>query len=224
MNRLKRFAPVALLVWSTAAPAGGIPVWDVVAMTNALQELASMAEQLTALKAQLQATEQQVAALTGARGLGGIANNPALRAALPAEAANLIDAAGALSTRANALLADEAARPGGAAALARARQMAATREASGLRAYEAGTARLGQIDVLMNAINTTTDPKGIAELQARIAVEQATVATEAHRLHAAALAQAAARDLALETRAARGRALLGLGSKTMPSIGTPEGY
>ena len=219
----RRLLPAALLFWSTTAPAGGIPVWDAVAMTHALQELAAMAEQLTAVQAQLAETKRQVDALTGSRGLGGIANNPALRAALPPDAGALIDAAGALASRADSLLAEEAARPGGAAALARARQMAATREASGLRAYEAGTARLGQIDALMNAINTTTDPKGIAELQARIAVEQATVATEAHRLHAAALAQAAARDLALETRAARARALLGLGLKTMPSLGAPGG-
>src|SRR5690606_39533596 len=46
-------------------------------------------------------------------------------------------------------------------------------KAFALDAYDAARDRLNQIDQLMGRINTTQDPKDIAELQGRIAAEQA---------------------------------------------------
>lgn len=49
-------------------------------------------------------------------------------------------------------------------------------------AYDAARERLGQINQLMSRIQTIQDPKNIAELQGRIAAEQAMTANEQTRL------------------------------------------
>ena len=49
-------------------------------------------------------------------------------------------------------------------------------------AYSAAQQRLGQIDQLMRQINQTQDTKAIAELQGRIAIEQANIANENTKL------------------------------------------
>ncbi|WP_249263275.1 type IV secretion system protein, partial [Xanthomonas axonopodis] len=49
-------------------------------------------------------------------------------------------------------------------------------------AYEAAKSRLDQISSLMGEINKTQDPKAIAELQGRIASEQAMIANEETKL------------------------------------------
>ncbi|MGC3292830.1 type IV secretion system protein, partial [Pseudomonas aeruginosa] len=46
-------------------------------------------------------------------------------------------------------------------------------KAVALDAFDAAKSRLQQNDGLMNRINQTQDPKAIAELQGRIAIEQA---------------------------------------------------
>ncbi|KFA32187.1 type IV secretion system protein, partial [Xanthomonas vasicola] len=49
-------------------------------------------------------------------------------------------------------------------------------------AYAAAKSRLDQINSLMGQINQTQDPKAIAELQGRIASEQAMIANEQTKL------------------------------------------
>ena len=49
-------------------------------------------------------------------------------------------------------------------------------------AMELVTARVDQIESLMNQINATEDPKAIAELQARLQVETAQVANDNNRI------------------------------------------
>jgi type IV secretion system protein VirB5 len=55
-------------------------------------------------------------------------------------------------------------------------------KAFALDAYDAARDRLNQIDQLMARINSTQDPKDIAELQGRIAAEQAMIANEQTKL------------------------------------------
>ena len=50
------------------------------------------------------------------------------------------------------------------------------------KALETAQKRLNQIEGLMNQINRTQDPKAIAELQARIGIEQAMIQNESTRL------------------------------------------
>ena len=51
-----------------------------------------------------------------------------------------------------------------------------------LDAYEKAKSRINQIDQLMSKINDTSDPKAIAELQGRIAAEQANIQNEQTKL------------------------------------------
>lgn len=55
-------------------------------------------------------------------------------------------------------------------------------KAFALDAYDAAKNRLSQIDQLMRQINQTQDPKAIAELQGRIAAEQAMIQNEQTKL------------------------------------------
>lgn len=54
-----------------------------------------------------------------------------------------------------------------------------------IEAYDLVAARGEQLSALQEQINTTQDPKAIAELQARISIEQATIANETTRLNLA---------------------------------------
>jgi type IV secretion system protein VirB5 len=49
-------------------------------------------------------------------------------------------------------------------------------------AYDTATSRLNQIEQLSKQINATDDPKAIAELQGRIATEQAAINNEQTKL------------------------------------------
>ena len=60
-----------------------------------------------------------------------------------------------------------------------------------LDAYDAAKSRVNQIDQLMAKINDTSDPKAIAELQARIAAEQANIQNEQTKLQMYSMVAAA---------------------------------
>ena len=153
---------------------------------------------------QINRMRQQYESLTGSRNLGQIMNNPAVRRYLPEEwqdvyrdirrggysglsdAANIIyesnkvfDACTGLPDQDQRLSCEaRAVKP-------------AQDQGYALDAYELAEQRLDQIDSLMQAIDTTTDPKGIAELQARIAVEQTNLQNEAVKLQLYQMASAA---------------------------------
>ncbi|WP_241149342.1 type IV secretion system protein, partial [Pseudomonas viridiflava] len=55
-------------------------------------------------------------------------------------------------------------------------------KAFALDAYDQAKGRLRQLDQLMGQIDKTQDPKGIAELQGRIAAEQAMIQNEQTKL------------------------------------------
>jgi type IV secretion system protein VirB5 len=60
-----------------------------------------------------------------------------------------------------------------------------------LDAYSKAQDRMTQIDQLMAKVNDTQDPKAIAELQARIATEQANIQNEQTKLQMYAMVAAA---------------------------------
>src|SRR5690606_22269497 len=55
-------------------------------------------------------------------------------------------------------------------------------KANALQAFDTASQRWDQIQGLMSQINSTTDPKAIAELQARINSEQAAIQNEQTKL------------------------------------------
>ena len=189
----------ASLAFSPVTSQAGIPVTDIGAAAqrekNFFQEMAEMGKQLTEMKAQLDQAKKQYQALTGSRNLGDIMNNPAIRSALPADwqkvydniqrggykgldgtAAAIADAAG-LMNRCKRLTNEQSKQSCESQAVQSAQVKSDLK-----KAFDAAELRLKQIEGLMGQINSATDPKAIADLQARIQSEQAKIQNEQTRI------------------------------------------
>jgi len=154
-----------------------------------------MVSQINQMRQQYDQMKQQYTALTGARGLGDILNNPALREYLPEDWQEVYDTVknsgyAGLKGQARSIyeenkiydacahLTNNEVRLACEAQAVRGAQG----KASALAAYDKTKDRFQQIDQLMKHINTTQDPKSIAELQGRIAAEQAMIQNEQTKL------------------------------------------
>ena len=149
-------------------------------------------EQMTSQISQLQ---QQYSSLNGSRGLGTIMNSPALRDYLPNDWQNVYDSvkkggySGLSGTGKSIYAANKIYDSCAAITVADQRTACEARAVKGsqdkafaLDAYSAAKGRVNQIDQLMEKINSTQDPKAIAELQARIGAEQANIQNEQTKL------------------------------------------
>ncbi|NYT79543.1 type IV secretion system protein [Alcaligenaceae bacterium] len=206
---MKRTAIMAAIALAVATPAsavyasGGIPTLDI----NSVKQLNALLDQLETAKSQLEQTRAQLQALTQSSGFGYVLNNPgvqdAIRASLPADASALIDRLQgqnvALSGAVDSIIAgiDDPVdfQRDGRALGEKSLRIAATKKALTEQAYNAMTKRLEIIDGLQAKINETTNPKEIAELQARIAIEQANIQADQTRIGLAEQQFAAEREL-----------------------------
>ncbi|MGS0550510.1 P-type DNA transfer protein VirB5 [Xanthomonas oryzae] len=192
----------ALILAATLALSGtafaGVPVTviaDVPAITNQIETMAKWKAQYDQMVSQINQMKQQYASVTGSRGLGQIMNNPALRDYLPSDWQKVYDSvrtggynglsgSGAAIYDANKVF--DACGRMAAGAQRTACEAAAVKPAQDKafagEAYAAAKSRLDQINSLMGQINQTQDPKAIAELQGRIASEQAMIANEQTKL------------------------------------------
>jgi len=200
------------------AQAGGFPVFDG-------SNFGQMVVAVKTLSDLLGRAEASYRALSGARGLGSVFNDPSLRQYLPAEWATIYDtaAAGGYAGVSGPLGSVRSAErlPGSvadaqSAIAARSRATAETDKAVGMRAFDGARARLGQIERLMGEINRTRDPKGIAELQARIAVEQAAIQNETTKLQLVAMLQRAEERLVEQQKADLAQRILSSSNTGMP--------
>jgi type IV secretion system protein VirB5 len=193
---------VGAAVFGSPAANAGIPVIDVAALTQAIQEVVAwgqqygqMTQQYQQMLQQYQQLVQQYNALTGTRNLGDILNNPALRQAVPSgtqlmSSYSSINANGfgGLSNAAQALRSATAiynceGRSGADLQLCQAASVTnAQNQANYQSALDLMSQRTTQIQSLQTSINATSDPKSIAELQARIAAETTQVNNDANRL------------------------------------------
>lgn len=193
-------APIFItLGFSCQAYASGIPVVDGahIAKTtmNHIESIAKYVEQIEKLKAQLDQMKQQYEALTGLRNLGQIMFDPKFKDYLPTEWKGVYDSMrsggySGISSSAKAIY-DAAKRFDGckhnreeiAKLACQARAVKGAQDkAFAMEAFDRAKDRLSQIEELMRTIDTTTDPKAIAELQARIMSEQAAIQNEATKL------------------------------------------
>jgi len=197
MKKIMTACCVSVLIASNLY-AGGIPVIDLTSITTNTEEhietIAKWAQQYQQMVQQINQLQQQYNALTGIRNLGNIFNNPAFRNYLPSDWKNIYDKVksgglqGLTSHAASiyndnkvfdmcsSLLPDHKARCEAKAS------KPSMDQAFAMDAYDQATSRLDQIDQLMGQINQTDDPKAIAELQARIASEQAMIHNEQIKL------------------------------------------
>jgi len=227
MKALKRFFVslfVAGSLFGGNLAHAGIPVIDVANLAQAIQQVLSwaqqyqqMTDQYQQLQQQYQQMQQEYAALTGVRGLGDIVNNPALQQVVPSDVANVyrgINQGGytgltsaAQSIRSAAMIYNCADRTGEAKTTCEAvLNTNAQTQAYQQNALNVVSQRVQQIKSLQSQINTTQDPKAIAELQARIQAENAQVTNDANRLavlQAMADAQQQAAEQAVKERTLR---------------------
>ena len=144
---------------------------------------------------QIEQAREQYESMTGSRGLGTIMNNPALREYLPTDWQGVYDSVktggySGLSGRGQSVydankIFDSCLSVtfGEQRTACEARAVKASQDKGfALDAYDKARSRINQIDQLMTEINNTSDPKSIAELQARIAAEQANIQNEQTKL------------------------------------------
>ncbi|HGN0628610.1 TPA: P-type DNA transfer protein VirB5 [Pseudomonas aeruginosa] len=199
MNKLSASCILTVGIAASSAAFAQIPVTDGASIAksveNQIETMAKWKMQYDQMVSQIDQMKQQYAAVTGARGMGELFNNPQLRDYLPHDWQSAYDSVksggyAGLSGRAESIYNDNKvydACTGFSSMEQRVNCEAqavkgAQDKAFALDAYDAAKKRLSQIDQLMRQINQTQDPKAIAELQGRIAAEQAMIQNEQTKL------------------------------------------
>jgi type IV secretion system protein VirB5 len=184
---------VTLAVLVTSNLASAMPVFDAAALAQAIKQVQAWKLQFEQMSSQLKQLEAQHAAMTGSRGLGTILDNPELRTTVPADVAQTFDAlrthgaggmtAQAVGIRQASKIYDCDNRSGDDFTTCKAfLNSSAQAEAFQRTAMIRLNQRMDQINGLQGQINSTNDPKSIAELTARLVAESAQVANDANRL------------------------------------------
>lgn len=208
MKTMKKLSLACALALATVSAQAQIPVTD--AMLNTQTKLAQIetikkwVEQYKQMESQITQLENQYKAVTGTRNLGEVFNNPELKNYLPPEwqsvydsvrsggsqgltgrgaqvyqQSKIYDACQAIVNAESKLSCEAMAVKG------------AQDKGNVMDAFDAAKKRLTQINQLMGQINGTTDPKAIAELQARISTEQAAIANSQTEMQLYAMVSAA---------------------------------
>ena len=222
MKRIMRAAAVAaVMTVGVAGPAQATyPVIDVKAIVQLKQQLSAMARELD----QLRATH---GALTGVRGMQNLLAVPTeernylpgdwqeMERVLAGQSARYGELARAVEggvtanvVLSSAFLADRS--PQEQVAIEQSRRRAAWLAATTRAAYAQTSTRFGELQQLIAAVGRVADAKAAADLQARIATEQAMLANEQAKLEL--LAQMAAAQEAIEAQQRREAALAGHGT------------
>ena len=179
----------AAVVWMTLSSVGhaqGIPVFDA---QNVIQAIATLAQ----LEQQVQQEIQIYQSTVGTRGFGALLSNPVVANSLPSNWQSVYTAVqnggyagltgSAQALRSASEIYNCADQTGIDQQLCqRALNKPFQDKAFGLQAYQTELQELNQIQSLMQQIDVTEDPKGVAELQARIQSESTTVGNEMTKL------------------------------------------
>ncbi|MGE8518271.1 MAG: P-type DNA transfer protein VirB5 [Alcaligenes nematophilus] len=199
MKKLSASCILAVGIAASSAAFAQIPVTDGASIAksveNQIETMAKWKMQYDQMVSQIDQMKQQYAAVTGARGMGEMFNNPQLRDYLPQDWQGVYDSVksggyAGLSGRAESIYDNNKVYDACAGFVSNEQRTnceaqavkGAQDKAFALDAYDAAKSRLNQIDQLMRQINQTQDPKAIAELQGRIGIEQAAIANEQTKL------------------------------------------
>ena len=197
----KRLIAAALTIGCMTQAQAGIPVsivLDAPAMMNQVQnyaqmlkEYATMVQQLDEMKRQFSQMEKEFETITGSRNLGEILNDPQFKQYLPDNWQSIYSGVrnngyDGLSGTAKALRdsskvfdsCEYITNPTEKRICNAQAVKPAQDQAFAMDAYSTSQNRVTQIESLMREINNTSDPKAIAELNARIQAEQALIQNE----------------------------------------------
>ena len=194
MKRSQLAAGILVLLTEVAAmtPAHAqFAVIDVGAITQLILEVQQLQQALQVAQSTLTQAQQAYAAITGGRGMENLLAG-LIRNYLPTNWNQLLSGAGLLGADVaatidrNAILTPDITgtfSPGETAALKARRSATALNEALARQELANVSERFNSIQILINAIPTATDEKGIEDLQARIQAEQGMLQNETSKLH-----------------------------------------
>jgi type IV secretion system protein VirB5 len=206
MNRLATILAGSIALMSTARAQFTVNVnSDIPAMINQAQTMAQWGNQYQQMLQQITHLKNQYEAFTGNRGLGQILNNPALRTYLPDQWAPIYDQVRrgqlrGVSSVASSVYAAESFDPNATGGRKRQLEVLAANKAIAMQAYDASLNRVNNINALMQQADATGDMKAAADLQNRMAAENALIQNEQIRLNLATQLQQAELKLAEEQR------------------------
>ena len=229
MRRSKVAAAVLVLLteMATVAPSHAqFAVIDVGAITQLILEVQQLEQALQVAQATLTQAQQAYAAITGGRGMQNLLAG-LIRNYLPTNWNQLLSGAGALGAdvaatiERNAILTPDITgtfSPGEIAALKARRSATALNEALARQELANVSERFNSIQLLINAIPTAIDEKGIEDLQARVQAEQAMLQNETSKLHV--LYQAAQSQAQTAKQRADEQAIQDIGNlRALPPLG-----
>lgn len=235
MRPTRRLFPLACLVGLAVAPPSYAQwaVVDVGAITQLIQEVTTLKEQLDTARSGLAQAQQQYQSMTGGRAmerlLSGTQRNylPPDWQGLIATLNGLSGSYGVLASQLNSTLSTNAVlTPTQVSRLSaqEREQLTATRNSAALmqvtsqQALQSSSQRFTSLQQLIDAIPSATDEKGALDLQARIAVEQAMLQNEQTKVQT--LNHALEADERARQQRARELAISNLGSlRRLPPIG-----
>ena len=196
---------------------------------QATEQINKLNDQLQQMKAQFDQGEKHYKALTGDKGFGEKHHDVGLQQSLPQKWQGLYQATQSGISALQGLM-DTVKTVKGEEEFSgsvddmqkhievRMEQVALVDKAVGLEAYQGLQGRMKQVDKLMAEIKNTSDPKGIAELQARISIEQAYIQNEMTKLQLVGQLQRAEQQLIEHQKYKMSRRILDTTNKGMPKI------
>lgn len=188
---------LGLALCFASAKSSGIPVVDVAAIANMIQQYTQMIQQYKVLQNQLTTTAKQLESVTGSRGMGALFSNPQIQSLMPADWANLY------TSIEKSPLFKEARKKFPMSKDPRINaiydQTAAT-NATMQDFFKKTQMRITQIQQLQGQIDSASDPAAKADLQNRMVSEQNSIAASSQLM--AAMQKLAEQDAAAARQAA----------------------
>jgi type IV secretion system protein VirB5 len=206
---------VAILTLATRVASAQYPVsvvFDATASINQTANIAQYAKQVAVLGQQYTQLQQTYSSLNGLRNVGNLMNNALLTQYLPPDLQKAFMAlkngqggalggiSGSLNQIAASNQAQSCAQTSVNAATIRscnqAWQTMSMNKFVGQAGYDQTASNIKNLQQFVGAITTSSDPKSLQDLQARIAVEQVKMQNEQMKLQTVAMMQRADEDLA----------------------------
>lgn len=206
LRQLIGFMIAAAAVFAPLHAQAGIPVIDMAAVANLIQQLGAWQQQLSGMQKQYDQLrqsnnqlQQTYSAMTGTRGMEQLLPTPnEARNYLPSSYSDLMNTVNGaspgysgLSTqiqsimRANSILSNSqmnALSPEMRQVVEQGRQASAMLSGTTQTAYQNTSQRFSALQQLIDRIGTSQDPKAIQDLQARIQAEQSMLTNEQTKL------------------------------------------
>jgi type IV secretion system protein VirB5 len=211
MRRTLSAAMAVGVIWTAPAMAQGMPVIDISAIAQQLQQLEQMRAQLGALNQQIAQGQQLFGSLNQLTSMGDIAsalNSPAIRRALPADFASAeralmgtgagsFGASSDVGRTANEVYSRSPLGDNGfyAQEVKRTQSGNAGQVSVGQAMYDAASKRLDGLETLRQQIGQAASAAAKQDLANRIATESAMAQTDMLRMQALAMVQQAQRQV-----------------------------